>query len=561
MNQFFHIIFYKILSFIKLNKVRNIYDFLKSTGTTLVYFLFAVGAFYFTKSVINYLLVQVKIGIFLLHEFASMIFFIFFLTVNAGNIIVSYSTLYKSSEVGFLLSKPVNPGKLFIIKFLDNFFYSSSTLLVVLFAVIAGYAAYFHFNIMTVASIILLNFLPFMFSAASLGVIILILIIKAASKYGFKPVILVIVLLYLSTIFIFFNTISPVTLVNDVFKHYPHIDHYFGDLIPAFIKLLPNNWLSESLYWIIRGQYIKATPFFIYQILLSSGLFSFAMYLGNKWYYTTWLLMPGLFSSGKRKRAFFSIPVSFEKRSFFNTQTEAIIKKDILLFLREPSQVIHFSLLLLMILLFMLSVSKLTNISASNAYLQTIIYISIFIFNVLLISTLSLRFIFPIVSLEGQAFWKAKTAPLLIRKFIRVKLSVFAIVIFFMSIMLCIFSNRRYPEEIITFSAILIIFVSAALISMNFGLGCMFANYNEKNPIRISSSQGASLSFLLCIFYMIFLILILFPSVNQYFTGQINSTVIGFSGFAKPVTIIGCTSTIIIILSYILSVKALKKDF
>lgn len=560
MNQFLHIIYYKILSFIKLNKIRNIYDFLKSSGTTIIYLLFAVGAFYFTKSVINYLLIQVKIGIFLLHEFASMMFFIFFLTVNAGNIIVCYSTLYKSAEVGFLLSKPVHPGKLFIIKFLDNFFYSSSTLLVVLFAVIAGYASCFHFNILTITSVIVLNFMPFMFSAASLGVIILIFIIKLASKYGFKPVITGLVLCYLISLFFFFNTISPITLVNDVFKHYPHIDRYFGDLIPSFIKLLPNNWLSESLYWMSGGQYSKTIPFFIFQIALSAVLFSFALYLGNKWYYETWLLIPGL-NSGKKNRIFFSNPISLEKKSFFSPQTESIIKKDVLLFLREPSQIIHFSLLLLMILLFMFSVSKLTNIAASNTYMQTIIYISIFIFNVLLISTLSLRFIFPIVSLEGQSFWKIKTSPILNRNYIRIKLNIFASAIFLISLMLCIFSNRRYAEDLLLFSIILILFVSSALIVMNFGMGCMFANYSEKNPIRVSSSQGASLSFLLSIFYMIFLITILFAPMNQYFNSQNSFTAFSFSGFISPIVIVGSTSIIIVILFYMLSDKALKKDF
>jgi hypothetical protein len=560
MKQFLHIIYFKILTFLKLNKISSIYDFLKSFGTTLVYIFFAIGAFYFTKEVINYLLVKIRLGSFLLHEFASMVFFIFFISVNVGNIIVCYSTLYKSAEVSFLFSKPIHSTRLFVIKFLDNFFYSSSTLLVVLFSVIAGYASYFHLGTLTIIKIVLFNFLPFMFSAASLGVIILMTVIKLTSRFGIKNIITGLVICYLLSLFFFFKTVSPVSLVNDVFKHYPYVDQYFGNLIPPYIKLLPNNWLSESLYWIVENQYSKALPGFIYQITLSAGLFLTAVWLGDKWYYKTWLLMPGL-TSKRKKHTRFSSPISFEKRSLFSPQAESLIKKDLLLFLREPGQVIHFLLLLLMILLFMFSVSKISSIGTSNYYLRTIIYLSIFIFNVLFISTLALRFIFPMISLEGQACWKIKTSPLIDKKYIQIKLFILSSVIIFISQMLNFFSNKGYDKEIILFSGILILFVSAAIILMNFGMGCIFSNYNEKNPIRVASSQGASLSFLLSIFYMIFLISVLFIPMNTYFAFYKKLPFSVFSIFIQPLCIVGVISIIICVLSYKFALKALKKDF
>jgi len=92
-----------------------------------------------------------------------MILFIFFMSINIGNIVVSYSTLYKSAEVNYLITKPVEPAKIFTIKFLDNFFYSSSTLLMILFALLLGYTFYFHLGISQFL-VLVLNFnlfLPF----------------------------------------------------------------------------------------------------------------------------------------------------------------------------------------------------------------------------------------------------------------------------------------------------------------------------------------------------------------------------------------------------------------
>jgi cytochrome b561 len=52
---------------------------------------------------------------------------------------------------------------------------------------------------------------------------------------------------------------------------------------------------------------------------------------------------------------------------------------------------------------------------------------------------------------------------------------------------------------------------------MNFGMGGLFANYKEKNAIRLASSQGASLTFLFTLLYLVLLIIILFIPVSGYF--------------------------------------------
>ena len=49
--------------------------------------------------------IRLHIGLYLYHRFLEMILFIFFIAVNLGNIIVSYSTLYKSSEVAYPYDK------------------------------------------------------------------------------------------------------------------------------------------------------------------------------------------------------------------------------------------------------------------------------------------------------------------------------------------------------------------------------------------------------------------------------------------------------------------------
>ena len=124
MKDVFHILYFKILIFLKVNSPFNFSAILKSLGSGIVYSIFAYGCFVMTSSTIEYLLVSVKIGSFLLHRFVLVVLFIFFIAINVGNMVVSFSTLYKSKEVFHLITKPISYTKLFLIKFLQISLYT-----------------------------------------------------------------------------------------------------------------------------------------------------------------------------------------------------------------------------------------------------------------------------------------------------------------------------------------------------------------------------------------------------------------------------------------------------
>lgn len=562
MKQIIHILRYKITAFIRPDSKITLSYIMRNLGSGSIYVSFAIGAFLFSKTLIKFLLTDVVVGHFLLHEFISMVLFIFFISINVGNIIVSYSTLYKSAEVNYLLTKPIEPSNIFSIKFLDNFFYSSSTLLMVLFSFLLGYSVYFKLSI---GQFLLLcfNFLPFMISAGSLGVILLLVVLKLANKFGVKRVIYTLVFGYVSTIILFFNLNSPKQLVTTVMKFYPVFDKdkYLGNLIPPVLKYLPNNWLSQTAYSIIHENYFAAVSYSYLQFSLAFILFSASFLIGKKYYFETWLLNSKISSELNSKRKTKEISGFLTDTSFLKNKIQAIASKDVTLFLREPSQVIHLLLLLFLIVIFVISVSGIKYYGLGYFYLQAMIYLAIFIFNLLLITTLSLRFIFPLISLEGQTFWKIKTSPISIKQILVSKLFNVGILIILISIVLCFFSNLRFRAPMVIFALITTLTASITIMSINLGMGGMFANYKEKNPIRISSSQGASLSFLISLVYLLFLVIILFrPYSNLFLARTLHHYFDLMNLFWYYIPILGVS---IIIITYFLRgvFNSLKKDF
>jgi hypothetical protein len=110
--------------------------------------------------------------------------------------------------------------------------------------------------------------------------------------------------------------------------------------------------------------------------------------------------------------------------------------------------------------------------------------------------------------------------------------------------------------------ALIISFLATAtIISINFGMGGLFANYKEKNAIRLASSQGASITFLINIVYMLFIILLIFKPMSNYFLAIMVKKPYNLSSFLYPLLPITIVSVIAIYISMNFARHSINKDF
>ena len=563
MKVLFHILKFKIIFAFKSQGSFNLSSALRNLGVITVYCIFAIGVYVLTKNIIAYLLEDVRIGMYLFHRFIFVVLFIFFMAVNIGNIVVSYSTFFKTKEVDFLLTKPLSFTKIFLIKFFDNFFYSSSTLLLIISAVIAGYTSYFGLPWFFMPIAVSFIILPFMFIAGTLGAIILLVILRLASIFGIKKVLVTIASVYASATILFYYFSSPIKLVTNVFEYFPNINNYFGFLENPAVKFLPNHWVAEALYWITTGK-VHAAGWYIYLLIVASVLFFLcSLLIAKKWFYKTWLLFLNLSSElSVKKKNNSKVIFSFENKSSLKPRREALIKRELLLFIREPSQWSHFIVMMFLISIFILSISSIDVIilKSYDIYLKTLIYLVIYLFNVFLIASLSIRFIFPLVSLEGETIWKVRSAPLNYKKLMLTRLFIYFFVIFMIGQVLNFVSNYQFSIPLAAISQLNTAFVTITLVSLNFGMGAVFANYKERNPIRVASSQGASLTFLFTIIYLVFLIILLFAPVSNYFYAIEKRNLLSVSQLLYTSLMLGVVTLIFSYLSISKGVRHFNKD-
>ena len=541
----------------------RIASLLKNLASLLIFGGVAVGVFLVSRGATGYLLQQAHIGLFLFHRFLSMLLYVFFITVNLGNMIVCYATLYKAEEVNFLMGLPLPHHQIFILKFIDNFFYSSSTLLLLGLALLLGYGSYFsmpwYFYLFTLFVVLL----PFMLVAGIVAVIALMALIKVASHIGIRWLLAGVVALYLSAIYIYFAVSNPVTLVQEVMKHYPDVNAYFGYLDPPFVRYLPNHWVAEFLYWTVAGDPTRASAGLVTLLGSLLGLMIVAGVLSRVYYYRSWLAASDARTGRSGRPLRFQIRIlEFGRPGRLSGQVDSLLRRDFWIFFREPSQWLHLSLMILLLMVFLVSMRSL-EVKLAQPFLQTVSYLVVFLFNGFLIASVSLRFVFPAVSLEGSVFWCIRSAPVPLRRVYWQKFLTSFALVFLVAEVLAMASTAMLRDNpvLVAVGALCTGFMALALTSVNLGAGAYFASYREKNPIRVASSQGATLTFLGSLLYLGCVVMILVVPLNRYFEILILRGSSAPSSLVLPVVAVGVLSVLLFLGSTAVGQAALRRDY
>jgi ABC-2 type transport system permease protein len=215
---------------------------------------------------------------------------------------------------------------------------------------------------------------------------------------------------------------------------------------------------------------------------------------------------------------------------------------------------------------FVFAVGKL-NLRLRVTEIQLLTYLVLFAFGGFLTCSVALRFVFPMVSMEGKAFWLILSAPMERGKLFLVKflLGLVAVILLAMSVAVATnipFLRLSATRPILMYAGVFAAFwISLTMVSMNLGFGGFFANYAEKNPIRLASSQGATLTFLATLLYLIAVITVLILPLNSYFQFIFVFKEFDPTTIVVPGTIVAMLSTALIGFSIVFGINSLRRDF
>jgi ABC-2 type transport system permease protein len=241
--------------------------------------------------------------------------------------------------------------------------------------------------------------------------------------------------------------------------------------------------------------------------------------MGRFVYYRSWLAATEVQTvRGKGHVLLDSSKMGFGRPLLHNGQMDVIVKRDFWMFIRDPGQWVHLLLMFLLLGAFLFSLSTLDT-ATDHPFMRTVSFLSLLLFDGFLLSSMALRFVFPAVSLEGESFWCVRSAPVDLRTLYHEKfLGAFLLLLLTSQILAAVSVGLAHQPIPLIIAATLAMSAEAfAFAGLHLSTGARFALFREKSPVRVASSHGATLTFLMSMAYLALVTIVLAGPVQRYF--------------------------------------------
>lgn len=429
----------------------------------------------------------------LLSVFAMALFFMLIFS----NVLIAFSTMYKAKEVQYLLHTPITVRTFFITRYIECVSFSSWASAYLGSPLILSYGLSTSAHPLYYLAAILF-YIPFVMIPAAIGCTVTLILVRIFPKLPrmalFVLAAIVVVLFFLQIR----DAFNAENLAQDAV-----VNSILNATAQTQSPLLPSYWASQGVLSAAEANF-RETAYYLL-LLISNALF--AVLVASE--FAHHLFRPGFsallgseFTAAKplgkgilgRADSFFS---------FLKEPYRALVVKDFKLFWRDATQWTQF------VIFFGIMTVYVANLGGSNMRLQPEGYRAwIASLNsgscALILASLTSRFVYPLISLEGFRFWILGLAPLTKKQLIWQKywLSVLTTTPFTLglTIVSCYFI-RVTPMHFAT-TVYTIFLANLALAGLAVGLGSIYPNFEEDNPARIVSGMGGTLNFLLSVGYI-----------------------------------------------------------
>lgn len=485
---------------------------------SFVFLIFIIGIFLFFYRFFLFLAPIDVIGEIIADKIISYSFFIFMLLLFMSNGITALSTMYNSTELDYLHSTPLQPFSIFSLKLIETAFYSSWATLIGGIPIVFSYlTAFSDFQIR--ALLIILPLFAFIAIPSGLGVSIIILLKKLNPYWTVKQLAAVLGSLSIFFIYIYIRTTPYSFSVPDTLN-LEALNRFIQDL-QVSNPYFPNEWFYKCISALANNNLKTFTRNLI--LLFSGSLISIsiALMLSNLFYRTSWM------SSSNSSGAFL-----IHKRLLVNKLPNIlnIVQKDIKIFLRSPLQWSQLMIIGVLLVVYTFSLRR-TPLYVRDPFWLSFLALINTGFIGYITATLSLRFVYPAISLEGRNWWNVRSVPLSPVLILHSKSILFFIINLLIAEFVIIFSNYILVKYtmIVILSAILSAIFSLVSTYLNVSMGTLFADFKETNPAKIASGGGGLLTAAINLLYIAISMVLFATPISLYIKNRLEGKFISIN--------------------------------
>ena len=482
--------------------------------------LFWGGTFVIFYRVLTYFQRFEGFGDILAYKLLSMALITFFSLLIFSGILTSLSKLYLSKDLPLVHSMPVSREKIFLARWMEGTVDSSWMVLVYSLPLFLSYGIVYKTGLLYY-SMVGVNILPFCLIASSISALIVMMAAAFLPAGHIRSVFVFLGLLVFLLLLISFRLMRPEKFVNP--QSFASLMLYLRTLESSHSPLLPTTWFFDSLRASLSGS-------------VKSALFHSALswsYAITMIFVTTWVSGAAYFgglSKAQTAPGRFLASRGFERRRYslltnlLSGPARAVAVKEIKTFLRDKTQwsQIFLMVALIVIYLYNFSVLPFEKSAVKKEYLQNLVSFLNMGLAAFVLTAISARFVFPAVSLEGDAFWIVRSSPVSIRTFLWIKFFIYLLPLLLLSEVLIVVTNilLHVTPFMMAISVLTIFSMGPGIVSMGIGLGAIYPDFHSENPAQSVTSLGGIIYMTLCIgFIGAVVVLEAGPVYNVFMTG------------------------------------------
>lgn len=497
------------LCLLQLKIIRNriismsVADEIKATILLFIMLMLFGGIYTGAWRLISYLNGVAIAGPLLVNKLLALVFLTSFSMVAFSGLITSFSTIFSSKDLPWLLSTPLRVRSIFAFKALATVFYASWMVLVALFPFLLALGVVKHAPLLFYVKITFL-LVPFVSIAAFVGVLICLALMRFFPAHRTRDILLLLGVMFMTGLYVLFRFMQPERLVRP--DGMQVVSQYLDYLNAPTAAYLPSWWVTAGVFGAVSG---NAVAFWFNGFLLAGAavlVFLFINAVASRFFFIGWA--EGQVYHMRKKAA----PHTYHHGS----PIRALFRKDVLTFFRDTNEWSQLLILSSIVIVYLFSIYKLP---LDSMYLQNFVsYVNVGLIGFIL-SAVGLRLVFPLVSLEGINLWLIRVSPLGMRRFLTEKLFFGAIPMVVAGLLLVTTSNLILKTDTVIFCAMLmtILLMSLGLSGMAMGFGALFPRFNMANVAQIESSAGGLFYILAALFYIgLNMSLLAMPMQNFY---------------------------------------------
>ncbi|MDD2236809.1 MAG: hypothetical protein PHP44_06395 [Kiritimatiellae bacterium] len=434
--------------------------------------------------------------------FAFFFLSLTFMLILSG-MLTTYSTLYRSDEMPHLLLHPFSISEILVFKSLESAFLSSWAFFFIILPFVGAYARHqhlpWHFCLGT-----LVFSIPFALVCSAIGSILTILFIRWIPRSRFFWTVLLLALF--GGVLWWWTHRIPVRYTQE--DTVLMLNQFVPFLALSTSPVQPGAWITEGITALSRGHWARGILYFLF--LWANALLAMLLIetLGRRFFYTGWQRTLSV-SHASRSTSGLAPPMrSIPPFCLLPPDIRALMIKDIRTFLREPQQWMQAVFFFGLLAVYFFSLGNMHYRSLPPVWKNIITFLNIFSIACVLTS-LSSRFIYPQMSLEGQAFWIIGMAPTTLWRVLTAKflLSFLTMLLISAGLMTISTSMLDVPLSTRLVSLYISFCISLAMAGLSTGTGAIFIDLKQRNPSAIVSGFGGTLNLVLSLAVMLACIL------------------------------------------------------